>query len=105
VLFLYDAGGRPLGRWDTGVTAREVWLTGGGRFAAVADTHRSVLLRDLRTGRLFRPPSGPAFAAAASPDLATVALAGPTRLWFLRVADGTTIGSLPAAAGWLGWTR
>ncbi|MDX6552681.1 MAG: hypothetical protein QOH74_1169 [Gaiellales bacterium] len=105
VLFLYDAGGQPLGRWDTGVTAREVWLTGGGRFAAVADTHRSVLVRDLRTGRLLRPPSGPAFAAAASPDLATVALAGPTRLWFLRVADGTTIGSLPAAAGWLGWTR
>jgi hypothetical protein len=105
VLFLYDAEGHPLGRWDTGVTARQVWLTGGGLFAAVADTHRSVVVRDLRTGRLLRPPSGTAVAAAASPDAATVALAGPQRVWFVRAADGTTIGSLPVAAGWLGWGR
>ncbi|MDX6534015.1 MAG: hypothetical protein QOF68_1759, partial [Gaiellales bacterium] len=105
VLFLYDAEGRPIGRWDTGVTAREVWLLGGGRFAAVADTRRSVVVRDLRTGRLLRPPSGRAVAVAASPDLATLALAGPHRVWFVRVADGATIGSLPVAAGWLGWIR
>jgi hypothetical protein len=105
VVLLYDAEGRPVGQWDTGVTAREVWLFGGGRFAAVADTHRSVIVRDLRSGRLFRPPSGTAVAAASSPDDGTVALAGPEELWFVRVADGATIGSLPVTAGWLGWTR
>lgn len=104
VLFLYDARGRPLGQWDTGVTAREVQLLARGRFAAVADTRRSVTVRDLRTGRVLRPPSGEVVAAAASPDGATVVLAGRHELWFVRAADGVTIGSLPVTTRWLDWT-
>jgi hypothetical protein len=101
---LFDARGRPAGRWDTGAVADSVSLLDDGRVIAVG-RRSGLVVDDRRTRAVTALVEGrPIVAAAVSPRGDVLALADGRRVVFASMT-GRPAFALPIATAWIQWTR
>lgn len=101
---LFDARGRPLRRWDTGVIADSVSLLASGRVIA-ASRRAGMILEDADTGQVLASAAGrPIVAAATAPgDPSLVAVSDGRRIVFSTMS-GRARWTLPIRTSFLQWT-